>query len=89
MKYMVIEMFKPGSTKEVYARYEAKGRLLPDGLQYLDSWLTEDGQRCFQLMETDNPELFNLWIRKWSDLIEFEIVPVSDSPTKAPGLCNQ
>jgi hypothetical protein len=79
---MVIEMFKPGSKKKVYARYEAKGRMLPDGLNYVDSWLTEDGARCFQLMETDDSELFNLWIEKWSDLVEFEIIPVIDSPSK-------
>ena len=80
---MVIEMFKPGSGKKVYARYESKGRMLPDGLKYIDSWLTQDGKRCFQLMETDNPELFNLWIEQWSDFVEFEIIPVFDSPTKA------
>jgi hypothetical protein len=83
LKYMVIEMFKPGSEKKVYARHEAKGRMLPDGLKYIDSWLTEDGKRCFQLMETDHPELFNLWIEKWSDLVEFEIIPVFDSPARA------
>jgi len=80
---MVIEMFKPGSEKKVYARYKSKGRMLPDGLKYIDSWLTQDGKRCFQLMETENPELFNLWIEKWSGLVEFEIIPVFDSPTKA------
>jgi hypothetical protein len=56
--------------------------MLPDGLKYIDSWLAEDGTRCFQLMETDDSELFNLWIEKWSDLVEFEIIPVLDSPTK-------
>jgi hypothetical protein len=86
LKYMVIEMFKPGSKEKVYASYEAKGRMLPDGLKYVDSWLTEDGKRCFQLMETDHPELFNLWIEKWSDLVEFEIIPVFDSPTKVPNM---
>jgi len=82
LKYMIIEVFRPGSKESVYARYEAKGRMLPDGLKYIDSWLAEDGTRCFQLMETDDSELFNLWIEKWSDLVEFEIIPVLDSPTK-------
>ena len=59
---MVIEMFKPGSEKKIYARYEENGRMLPDGLKYYDSWVTEDGRRCFQLMETNSPELFNIWI---------------------------
>jgi len=80
---MVIEMFKQGSREKVYARYESKGRMLPDGLKYINSWLTKDGKRCFQLMETDNPELFDRWIEQWRDLVEFEIIPVFDSPTKA------
>ena len=83
---MVIERFKPGSKEKVYARYEANGRMLPEGLKYVDSWLTEDGKRCFQLMEADDSELFNLWIEKWSDLVEFEIIPVLDSPTKASNM---
>ena len=88
-KYLAIETFYPGCLEEAYHRFHQSGRMLPDGLHFIESWLAQDGSRCFQLMETDNPELFNLWIRKWSDLIEFEIVPVSDSPTKAPGLRNQ
>jgi hypothetical protein len=83
---MVIERFKRGSRRKVYARFDAKGRMLPDGLKYIDSWMTEDGKRCFQLMETDNPELFNPWIEQWRDLVEFEIIPVMDSPTKAPNM---
>jgi hypothetical protein len=83
---MVIESFKPGSKEKVYARHKAKGRMLPEGLTYVDSWLTEDGKRCFQLMETDDSELFDLWVEKWSDLVEFEIIPVLDSPTKASNM---
>jgi hypothetical protein len=79
---MVIEMFRPGSKEKIYARYKANGRMLPDGLKYFDPWLTEDGTRCFQLMATDDSELFDLWIEKWIDLVEFEIIPVLDSPTK-------
>lgn len=82
LKYMVIEMFKPGCKDTVYARFEKEGRMLPDGLKYIDSWLAENGKRCFQLMETEEPELFNLWIEKWSDLVRFEIIPLLDSPTK-------
>jgi Domain of unknown function (DUF3303) len=84
MKFMVIEMFRPGSKNAVYARYEAKGRMLPDGLHYIDSWVSEDETRCFQLMETDDAGLINVWIENWSDLIDFEVVAVRDSPTKAP-----
>ena len=81
---MVIEIFSPESKDRVYARFAKKGRMLPAGLKYIDSWLTEDGTRCFQLMETEEPELFNLWVEKWSDLVRFEIIPVLDSPIKEP-----
>jgi hypothetical protein len=50
--------------------------MLPDGLHYLDSWLTADGQRCFQLMETDDLALFDAWTPHWADLVDFEIVPL-------------
>lgn len=79
---MVIETFHEGSKGKVYARYETHGRMLPDGLEYIDSWLAEDQTRCFQLMKTDRAELFKYWIEKWSDLVDFEVVPVIQSPTK-------
>ena len=82
MKYMVFETFKPGMTDKVYERFKKKGRMLPDGLSYLDSWLSEDRTKCFQLMEADIYELFQEWIAKWNDLTDFEIVPVQDSPIK-------
>jgi len=82
MKYMVIETFRPGTKDAVYARFESEGRMLPGGLEYLDSWVSVDGTRCFQLMKTDRFELFDRWTARWSDLVEFEIIPVRDSPTK-------
>ena len=82
MKYMVIEDFKPDCRDAVYARYRLKGRMLPEGLYYLDSWLSEDGARCFQLMETEQEVLFESWVSRWDDLVDFEVVPVHDSPTK-------
>lgn len=84
MKFMVIEMFRPGSKDEVYARFEAKGRMLPDGLRYIDSWVSEDDTRCFQLMEAGDAGLIAAWIKSWNDLIDFEVIAVRDSPTKAP-----
>jgi len=83
MKYMVIETFRPGAKDAVYERYAASGRMLPEGLVYIDSWLTADGARCFQLMETDDASLFDTWIERWRDLVDFEVVPVQDSPTKS------
>jgi hypothetical protein len=50
--------------------------MLPDGLHYVDSWVASDFDRCFQLMETEDPVLFRKWIEKWEDLVEFEVIPV-------------
>ncbi len=80
MKYMVIETFK-ADRAVVYERYDQQGRMMPDGLHYIDSWIERDGNRCFQLMETETPELFQSWTAKWSDLVDFEIVAIELSPT--------
>jgi hypothetical protein len=72
---MVIEDFIQGA-RPVYERVEAKGRMLPPGLLYLDSWIDEALQRCFQLMETDDPSLLDTWMAQWSDLVKFEVVPL-------------
>ena len=74
MKCIVVETFRPGCKALVYERFRQKGRMLPDGLRYIDSWLEKDGDRCFQLMETDSPDLFEKWIASWSDLVSFEVI---------------
>jgi hypothetical protein len=79
-KYMVIETFLPDCKSKIYERFYSRGRMLPAGLVYLDSWLEKDGDRCFQLMETDDPKLFNVWTDKWSDLVSFEIIELGDKP---------
>ena len=79
---MVIERFVRGA-QPVYERAAEKGRMLPDGLVYVDSWIDESLERCFQLMETDDPSLFDEWIASWSDLARFEVVPVIDSAQAA------
>jgi hypothetical protein len=82
MRYMVIETFRHGP-EPVYAR-AADGRMPPPGLVYVESWIDERRlDRCFQLMETDDPELFAPWIEAWSDLVDFEIVPVIGSAEAA------
>ena len=78
-RYMVIETF-PRGPDPVYRRFAEKGRMLPDGLCYIDSWLSADGSRCYQLMETANRSLFDDWTRHWQDLAEFEIVELGDKP---------
>ena len=80
-RYMVIETFKPGAKDAVYDRFHRMGRLLPDGLSYIDSWLEEDGDRCFQLMATENRALLDEWMSRWSDLVSFEVVKIGNKPT--------
>jgi hypothetical protein len=79
---MVIETFTCGA-RRVYERAGSEGRMLPDGLEYVDSWVDETLGRCFQLMETDDPALFSAWIERWRDLAEFEVVPVLASAEAA------
>ena len=79
MKYMVIEQFIGGESAPVYSRFQERGRMLPEGLNYLDSWVDLNSGRCFQLMETDDPRLFDKWIACWSDLVQFEVIPVMTS----------
>ena len=81
--YMVIERFRPGRAPEIYQRARERGRMLPPGLDYLDSWVDLELSRCFQLMRTAEPALIEAWIGAWSDLVEFEVVPVQGSAEAA------
>ena len=78
MLYMILEHFK-GNPEAVYRRFREQGRLAPEGLRYVNSWVTADLQRCYQLMECDDPGLLQLWIDRWKDLVDFEVVPVMAS----------
>jgi DNA-binding MarR family transcriptional regulator len=79
MLYMVVERFKQGAASEVYRRFREKGRMLPQGLEYVASWIDDELKMCWQVMRTDNPALFDRWTENWSDLIDFEIVSVRPS----------
>lgn len=79
-RYMVIEQFAPGAKDKIYARFREKGRMMPDGLVYIESWLEAKGDRCFQLMETNDPALFEAWMENWKDLVTFEIVELGEKP---------
>jgi len=81
-QYMVIETYKPGCKDKVYQRFDQKGRMHPEGLVYINSWLEKDGDRCFQLMETNDPLLFQQWIKRWNDLVEFEIIEIGEKPAE-------
>ena len=76
MLFMVIETFRNHDAKAIYRRLRDHGRQMPDGLSFVGSWVQADMGRCFQLMESDDVTLLQRWVVAWSDLIEFEIVPV-------------
>jgi hypothetical protein len=65
MLFMVVERFKNGNSKEVYRRFQGKGSMMPEGLKYMDSSIEASSERCFQLMECDDPGLFQEWILRW------------------------
>jgi uncharacterized protein DUF3303 len=77
--YMIVEHFRDGDAVPVYRRFRDQGRLAPEGLRYVASWVTDDFRRCFQIMECENPELLTQWAARWQDLIDFEIAPVMTS----------
>jgi Protein of unknown function (DUF3303) len=77
--FLVIESFRNGDPIPVYRRFQDRGRLAPDGVRYVDSWVTDDLTRCFQVMECDDRELLMQWIACWEDLVEFEVLPVVTS----------
>ncbi len=76
---MIVETFHPGKGKEIYQRVEEKGRLMPEGLMYIDSWIDKEVSKCFQLMETQDFALLEEWIGNWKDLADFEIIEVISS----------
>jgi hypothetical protein len=76
---MVIEHFREGKIKELYKRFDEKGRMMPEGVNYLNSWIDQDVKTCYQVMESPSLEKLNEWISNWNDLVEFEIIPVITS----------
>jgi hypothetical protein len=76
---MIIERFHPGKVKSLYKRFEEKGRMLPDGVIYVNSWIDEQVATCYQVMESDAKEKIVEWVQKWNDLVDFEVIPVITS----------
>lgn len=79
MLYMVIEHFRDGDAARVYARFRERGRMAPEGLEYVNSWVDLSFRRCFQVMACDDPRLLAEWIANWQDIVEFEVAPVLTS----------
>lgn len=88
MLFMVVEDFRGHDRKSIYRRVRDKGRLIPEGLTYVGSWISADMGRCFQLMEAEDITLFQRWAAEWCDLAEFEIVPVTPSKDTAAALAS-
>lgn len=83
MLFMVIERFRNKDAEAVYSRFQEKGRMLPDGLKYVESWVEVGFDRCFQIMESDDPRLFEQWMAHWQDLVDFEVIPIVSSKEAA------
>jgi len=77
--YMVVEHFKNKDAVAVYRRFRDRGRMAPEGLVYISSWVDHQLERCYQLMETHDRRLLDEWIANWSDLIDFEVHAVITS----------
>ena len=86
MLYMVIERNREGRVHDVYRRFRERGRLAPDGLRYVSSWVDLEYRRCFQVMETADEALLREWIANWDDLADFEVVPVRTSAEAASAI---
>ena len=83
MLYMIVEHFRDGDALPVYRRFRDRGRLAPDGLVYISSWVTTDLRHCYQVMECDDPGLLEKWIGNWRDIVDFECIPVITSAEAA------
>lgn len=86
---MIIERFRNGDAIPVYRRFRDRGRLAPEGLRYVSSWVVPDLTMCYQVMETDDRSLLEKWLAAWSDLVEFEAIPVITSQEAAASVAER
>jgi hypothetical protein len=86
MQFMVVETFRNQDAEAIYRRLRDKGRMMPENLKFVASWVSADLSRCFQVMEADNITLLQRWIAEWADLMSFEIVPVVPGKDTAEAL---
>jgi hypothetical protein len=81
--YMVVEQFKNKNPLPVYKRYRAKGRMMPEGVEYVASWVEEDMGRCYQVMRAESRKLLDQWLSNWRDIVDFEVYGVITSQEAA------
>jgi len=79
MLFMIVEQFRNGDAVPIYRRFRERGRMEPDGVRYISSWVTEDMRRCFQVMEAESRGQLDQWMDRWKDLVQFDVVPVITS----------
>jgi hypothetical protein len=80
MLFMIIERFKDSDMLPIYKRVRDEGRMFPEGLKYIDSWVEPNFSRCFQVMECDDLRLLQEWALQWRGAgVTLEIVPVVSS----------
>jgi len=89
MQFMVVETFRNQDGKAIYRRLREKGRMMPENLKFVASWVSADLGRCFQLMEADDITLLQRWIAEWSDLMSFDVVPVVSGKDTAEALTGE
>jgi hypothetical protein len=89
MLYVVVERFRNGDPIPVYRRFRARGRLAPAGVTYVSSWVTQDLTTCYQIMDAADRTLLQAWMDEWSDLVEFEAIPVMTSAEAAAAVDEQ
>jgi hypothetical protein len=89
MLFMIIESFSGGDAVPVYRRFRDQGRLAPEDLTYVASWVTHDLKRCYQVMECSDPSLLETWMARWRDLVDFEVVPIITSAEASAALADR
>ena len=89
MLFVIVERFRGGDPVPVYRRFRDRGRLTPEGLRYVNSWVSTDLTTCYQVMECDDRGLLDRWVASWSDLVDFEIIPVITSAEAAAAVAPQ
>jgi hypothetical protein len=75
----ILERFRNGDARPVYERFDQRGRMMPEGMRYVDSWVTHDLACCYQVVECDDRSSLEQWMSEWSDLVNFEVTAVLTS----------
>jgi len=89
MLFMIIEGFRPGQAPAIYRRYRDRGRMMPDGVRYVSSWIDLDFRRCFQVMEAERESDLRAWMVNWEDLMDFEVIPVRTSAQAVEAIASE